>query len=444
MSRRSPRSSRCEGRAGPCAWSRSTVATARGRRRDRLATEEPLEIRASGPGSPPCASPSRCARRATTSSWPPGSCFTEGLIAGRGDDPAIRYCTDGRDRAAAQRRRPSTLRAARSMPSRTPRATSSRRSALRRVRQGVDRRARRRVRAVPRRRPSSRATIVRRCRTRCAAQQRVFDRTGGLHAAGAVRRRRRAARRSARTSAATTRSTSSSATALLAGGCRSPAAWLVVSGRSSFELVQKARRRASRSCARSRRRRRSRSRRPGGSASRWSGSCAGSASTSTRTRSASNSDEPRRCCSRLRRSASQHYLFEARQLQALSFAVHIPLVCFGIAFPALVVFCEWLGRRTGDRDLPDARAALVEGDGRAVRRRRRDRNDPELRARHPVAGVHGAVRRGVRPRRSRSRGSRSSSRRSSSASTSTAGIACRRGCTCSRACRSSSPASPAR
>jgi cytochrome d ubiquinol oxidase subunit I len=47
-------------------------------------------------------------------------------------------------------------------------------------------------------------------------------------------------------------------------------------------------------------------------------------------------------------AARQHYLFEARQLQALSFAVHIPLVCFGIAFPALVVFCEWLGRRSGD------------------------------------------------------------------------------------------------
>jgi cytochrome d ubiquinol oxidase subunit I len=47
-------------------------------------------------------------------------------------------------------------------------------------------------------------------------------------------------------------------------------------------------------------------------------------------------------------SAHQHYLFEARQLQALSFAVHIPIVCFGIAFPSLVVFSEWLGRRTGD------------------------------------------------------------------------------------------------
>jgi cytochrome bd ubiquinol oxidase subunit I len=44
----------------------------------------------------------------------------------------------------------------------------------------------------------------------------------------------------------------------------------------------------------------------------------------------------------------QHYLLEARQMQALSFAVHIPLVCFGIAFPAMVLFVEWLYARTGD------------------------------------------------------------------------------------------------
>jgi cytochrome bd ubiquinol oxidase subunit I len=44
----------------------------------------------------------------------------------------------------------------------------------------------------------------------------------------------------------------------------------------------------------------------------------------------------------------QSYLFEARQMQALSFAAHIPLVCFGVAFPALVLFTEWLGHRTGD------------------------------------------------------------------------------------------------
>jgi cytochrome bd ubiquinol oxidase subunit I len=44
----------------------------------------------------------------------------------------------------------------------------------------------------------------------------------------------------------------------------------------------------------------------------------------------------------------QDYLLQARQMQALSFATHIPLVCFGIAFPAMVLFVEWLGHRTGD------------------------------------------------------------------------------------------------
>src|ERR1700730_8517655 len=46
--------------------------------------------------------------------------------------------------------------------------------------------------------------------------------------------------------------------------------------------------------------------------------------------------------------AHQSYLLEARQMQALSFAVHIPLVCFGIAFPAIVLFLEWRWQRTGD------------------------------------------------------------------------------------------------
>src|SRR3954454_5133472 len=44
----------------------------------------------------------------------------------------------------------------------------------------------------------------------------------------------------------------------------------------------------------------------------------------------------------------QQYLDEARQMQALSFMAHIPLVAFGISFPAMVVFVEWLGLRTGD------------------------------------------------------------------------------------------------
>jgi cytochrome d ubiquinol oxidase subunit I len=46
--------------------------------------------------------------------------------------------------------------------------------------------------------------------------------------------------------------------------------------------------------------------------------------------------------------ASQHYLLQARQMQALSFAVHIPLVCFGVAFPAMLLYAEWRYLQTGD------------------------------------------------------------------------------------------------
>ena len=45
---------------------------------------------------------------------------------------------------------------------------------------------------------------------------------------------------------------------------------------------------------------------------------------------------------------NQDYLLEARQMQAMSFMVHIPLVCFGIALPTLVLVCEWLHLRGGD------------------------------------------------------------------------------------------------
>jgi cytochrome bd ubiquinol oxidase subunit I len=45
---------------------------------------------------------------------------------------------------------------------------------------------------------------------------------------------------------------------------------------------------------------------------------------------------------------TQPDLLWARELQALSLGVHIPLVCFGIAFPAMVLFVEGLWLRTGD------------------------------------------------------------------------------------------------
>ena len=46
-------------------------------------------------------------------------------------------------------------------------------------------------------------------------------------------------------------------------------------------------------------------------------------------------------------NVDQPHLLEARQMQALSLGVHIPLVCFGIAFPAMVLFMEGLYLRTG-------------------------------------------------------------------------------------------------
>jgi len=47
-------------------------------------------------------------------------------------------------------------------------------------------------------------------------------------------------------------------------------------------------------------------------------------------------------------AGAQPDLLQARQMQALSLAVHIPIVCFGIAFPAMFLFIEGLYLRTGE------------------------------------------------------------------------------------------------
>jgi cytochrome d ubiquinol oxidase subunit I len=46
--------------------------------------------------------------------------------------------------------------------------------------------------------------------------------------------------------------------------------------------------------------------------------------------------------------SDQQHLLWARELQAMSFTFHIPLVCFGVALPALVLFVEGLWLRTGN------------------------------------------------------------------------------------------------
>jgi len=47
-------------------------------------------------------------------------------------------------------------------------------------------------------------------------------------------------------------------------------------------------------------------------------------------------------------SAQQSYLRDASQMQALSFTVHIPLVCFGIALPSMIAYVEWRHLRSGE------------------------------------------------------------------------------------------------
>jgi cytochrome d ubiquinol oxidase subunit I len=48
-------------------------------------------------------------------------------------------------------------------------------------------------------------------------------------------------------------------------------------------------------------------------------------------------------------ASQQAYLHEASQMQAMSFAVHIPLVCFGIALPSMILLAEWLHVRSGEQ-----------------------------------------------------------------------------------------------
>jgi cytochrome bd ubiquinol oxidase subunit I len=81
-------------------------------------------------------------------------------------------------------------------------------------------------------------------------------------------------------------------------------------------------------------------------------------------------------------------------MQAFSLAVHIPFVCFGLAFPVMVRFAEWRCRRTGDPLLAYARPAPVEAIFIAIYVYGWDRIAPRLRFLSgipvAVAGVAGS------------------------------------------------------
>jgi FdhD protein len=204
-------------------------------RRDRLATEEPLEIRASGPGQP-------TVRVAVTMRTPghdfelaAGFLFAEGLIAGRRSFSAIRYCNDvGTEQhlnvvTVDMREQFDAGRMQRNFFASSSCGVCGKASidqlvvACEHVAEGP---------VVPRELITSLPATLR-------AQQRVFESTGGLHATGLfsptgelVVVREDVGRHNAMDKLIGNR--------LLAGESPLSSSIVLVSGRASFELVQKA------------------------------------------------------------------------------------------------------------------------------------------------------------------------------------------------------------
>ncbi len=312
-------------------------------RRDRLATEEPLEIRASGPGQP-------TVRVAVTMRTPghdfelaAGFLFSEGLIAGRRSFSAIRYCNDvGTEQhlnvLTVDMREPFDAgRMQRNFFASSSCGVCGKAS--------IDQLA---VECGPVAEGPivSRETITSLPAT-LRAQQRVFESTGGLHATGlflpsgelvVVREDVGSTQRDGQADREP-------------AACRPVAALLIDRpGLGAGELRARAESGRRRDPDHVRGLGAVDARGRDGSPPRRHADRlpARRALQHLRERAANRTRMNLAAAAAASDAARQHYLFEARQLQALSFAVHIPLVCFGIAFPALVVFCEWLGRRSGD------------------------------------------------------------------------------------------------
>ena len=261
--------------APPYSTRRATVHRWPGRAReaDRLAVEEPLEIRVNGtPVAVTMRTPGHDEELAL------GFCLTEGLQPRRGARAGRSRC-EHRGRGCSRRR-----------PGGDP-AVVLHVVVVRSLRQGRDRGGPRRGGAHRRRPGRGVADAAPSLPDRLREAQGAFDVTGGLHATGLFDADGRAARASARTSAGTTRWTRSSVARSSTVCCRSRTHVLCVSGRLSFELVQKA---AVAGCPDRRRRRRAvvarRRARRTISASRSAASSATAASTSTRVSGASAPD----------------------------------------------------------------------------------------------------------------------------------------------------------
>ena len=211
-------------------------------RRDELATEEPMEIRVHGPGQEPAPVAVTMRTPGNDFELAVGLCLTEGIIGSQADVDTIAYCLapdashpDGRPEqqfniVTVRLRRPvaADVRARRYL------ATSACGVCGKAALDEVE------VRCAPvGAGPRVPASVVRQLPERLAARQRVFDRTGGLHAAARftaagelVELREDVGRHNALDKLI--------GHALLDGVLPLGDTVLLVSGRLSFELVQKA------------------------------------------------------------------------------------------------------------------------------------------------------------------------------------------------------------
>jgi FdhD protein len=205
-------------------------------RRDRLATEEPLEIRAAGPGQEPAGV--AVTMRTPGDDWElaAGFLFTEGLLAGREEIESIRYCD--LDEPAEQHYNVVTVSLRRPFDAgalkRNFYATSSCGVCGKASIDQIE------VSCAPLPPgPVLTPDVVNRLPQALRAEQRVFDETGGLHAAGLfdphgelVTLREDVGRHNAMDKLI--------GHELLEGRLPAAGRLVLVSGRASFELVQKA------------------------------------------------------------------------------------------------------------------------------------------------------------------------------------------------------------
>jgi FdhD protein len=207
---------------------------ARRERPDRLAAEEPMEIRAGGPGQEPAAVAVTMRTPGHDFELAAGFLLTEGLIGGPDPIAAIAYCALPEEEqrynvVTVRLRRPLDTPAARAFP-----VTSSCGICGRASLDAVE------VRCAPiAEGPRIPASTLLRLPDELRRAQRLFEATGGLHAAGLFDRdgRLAALREDVGRHNAVDKLVGR---ALLAGALPLSDAVMLVSGRLSFELVQKA------------------------------------------------------------------------------------------------------------------------------------------------------------------------------------------------------------